>query len=106
MKDRNKTTQPHLLSAAMVSYSELELACQIAANGPIPFTYPEYSTEETTSSIAKIDPDSINPSPSTDVSDDTLDIGPFTLNLPPLGKRKSLVTRTHSPIEVSHAHCG
>lgn len=99
MKDRNKTTQPHLLSAAMVSYSELELACQIAANGPIPFTYPEYSTEETTSSIAKIDPDSINPSPSTDVSDDTLDIGPFTLNLPPLGKRKSLVTRTHSPIE-------
>lgn len=98
MKDRNKTTQPPLLAASMVSYSELELACQIAASGPFHFTFPEHSTG-TTTTIAKIDPDSLNPSPTTDMTDNILEIDPFVLSFRSIGKRKSLVTRTHSPIE-------
>jgi hypothetical protein len=101
-RGRNKTTDSPLLAATMVSYSELELACQIAASGPFHFTFSEECSTQTTS-VATIVPDSFNHSTSTNVSDDMLDIDPYTLGFQPIGKRKSLVTRTHSPIEVSHA---
>jgi hypothetical protein len=84
----------------MVSYSELELACQIAASGPFHFTFSEECSTQTTS-VATIVPDSFNHSTSTNVSDDMLDVDPYTLGFQSIGKRKSLVTRTHSPIETT-----
>lgn len=101
----NTDVSPPLIPSTMISCSELELACEIAANGPFHFTFID-STAGTKSMIAKIDSDSANPSPTTDFSYDFLDSEPITLTYKPSSSRKSLVTRTHSPKEVSQFLCG